>query len=350
MTNDSDKVCKKADCQVSVTGSCAEGHTPLAACPNYVDRAVEQRDVYDGELEDGETDASSAVERISLPAGDTLTPEEVEQFLRWREGTFVTVVGDSHSGKTTLICSLYDRFLKGNFAGLGFAGSRTLVALERRAHHSRVDSGRDTPETARTSHLEGLRYFHLAVAPAGQPENRTDLLLSDRSGEVYRSARDNSRLVETLLEIPQADRIVLLLDGGRVANPVERNGAIQSVRQTLRVLLDNSALCLSSVVQVVTTKMDLIAASSQKREIDAALGAFYDRMSVDFAPRLKSLSFHSIAARDPTSGFAPGHGLDKLMENWTTPSSVSVPLTHPPLVSQSEFDRLMLRTPTETTR
>jgi len=152
------------------------------------------------------------------------------------------------------------------------------------------------------------------------------------------------------LEIPQADRIGLLLDGGRVANPVERNGALQSVRQTLRVLLDNSALGLISVVQVITTKMDLIAASPQKREIEATLDAFYDRMSVDFARRLKSLSFYSIAARDPTSGFAPGHGLDKLIENWTTPSSPSIPLTYPPIVSHSEFDRLLLRTPTETTR
>src|ERR1700675_2275042 len=99
MTDDSNKICKKAECQVTVTGSCAEGHTPLASCPNYVDRAAEQHNCYDGELEEGETDASPAVECVRLPAGDTLTPEEVDQFLRWPGATFVTVVGDSHSGK-----------------------------------------------------------------------------------------------------------------------------------------------------------------------------------------------------------------------------------------------------------
>jgi hypothetical protein len=115
-----------------------------------------------------------------LPPGEALTPEEVDQLLRWRGATFVTVVGDSHSGKTTLICALYDRFLRGPFAGLTFVASRTLVALERRSHYARVDSGRATPETMRTTISDGLRYFHLAVRPATQVGRD---LLCCRAGE-----------------------------------------------------------------------------------------------------------------------------------------------------------------------
>jgi len=343
----SPKKCRKADCQVAMTGSCAEGHAPLASCPNYGDQPAEQSKVYDGELDLPAEGATPDVERVSLPSGDALTPDEVDQFLPWRAATFVTVIGDSHSGKTTLICALYERFLKGPFAGFGFAGSRTLVALERRTHHSRVDSGRVTPETARTSHLDGLRYFHFAVALYGHPTKRADFLLSDRSGEVYRSARNNSSVVRTLPEIPQADRIVLLLDGHRVADPVERAGAIQSVRQTLRVFLDNGALGLSSIVQIVTTKIDLIAASKDEQEIRGVLSAFRDRLNADFAPRLKSLSFHDIAARDPTNGFAPAHGLDTLVEDWATPRPRYTSRALPPLALQSEFDRLLVRTPLE---
>ena len=343
----SPKACRKAGCQVDQTGSCAEGHTPLASCPNYDDQLAEDRDIYDGELDEAAEGTSADVERVSLASGDALTADEVDQFLRWRAATFVSVIGDSHSGKTTLICALYDRFLKGVFAGLSFAGSRTLVAFERRLHHARVDSGRATPETARTSYLDGLRYFHFAVAPDGHPRKRTDLLLSDRSGEIYRSARDNSSVVATLSEIPQADRIVLLLDGNRVANPIERSGAIQSLRQALRVFLDNDALGPTSVVQVVTTKIDLIAASDDEREIADTLDAFRDRLHADFAPRLDSLSFHDIAARDPTNGFAPAHGLDALVEDWATPRRRSAPAAPPPLVLDCEFDRLLGRTPSE---
>ncbi len=341
------KKCRKMDCQVASTGSCAEGHAPLASCPNYGDQPSEQSDVYDGEL-DATEGTTPDVERVSLPTGDAMTPDEVDQFLRWRDATFVTIVGDSHSGKTTLICALYDRFLKGTFASLSFAGSRTLVALERRSHHARADSGRATPETAHTSLQDGLRYFHFAVAENGQPGRRVDLLLSDRSGEIYRRARNNSTVVETLPEIPQANRIVLLLDGRRVADPIERNVAIQSARQTLRVFLDTGAIDSTSIVQVVTTKFDLITASADAQEIGGALAAFRERLITDFAGRLKCLSFHDIAARDPTTTFAPAHGLDILLKDWARPRARYTPLAQPSLASNSEFDRLLRRTPMET--
>jgi hypothetical protein len=339
----SQKTCRKTDCQVALTGTCAEGHTPLASCPNYGGQPA----VYDGELEDVSEEPSPGVDRVSLPSGDALTADEVDQFLRWRAATFIAVIGDRDSGKTTLICSLYDRFLKGTFAGLGFVGSRTLVALERRSHHARIDSGRTTPETAHTSLQEGLRYFHFAVASNGHPEKRTDLLLSDRSGEVYRSARNNSNVVATLPEIPQADRIILLLDGRRVADPIERNGATQSARQALRVFLDNDAVGRTSIVQVVTTKIDLIAASPERHGIADVLASFRERLSMDFAPRLKDLSFHNIAARDPTNGFAPAHGLDTLIQDWATLRARYMPPALPPLALHSEFDRLLARTAME---
>jgi hypothetical protein len=343
----SQKTCRKTDCGVTLTGICAEGHIPLESCPNYGEQLAEDRYVHDAELDETSEGAPPDVERVSLPSGDALTQDDVDHFLRWRGATFITVIGESYSGKTTLICALYERFLKGSFAGLGFTGSRTIVALERRCHHARVDSGRTTPETARTSHHDGLRYFHFAVAPNGYPRKRTDLLLSDRSGEVYRSARNNSTIVGMLSEIPQADRIVLLLDGRRAANPIERAGALQSVRQTLRVLLDNDALGPTSIVQIVTTKIDLIIARAYEQEMANTLAGFHDRLSSDFGPRLRSLSFHDIAARDPTNRFAPAHGLDALIEDWATPRPRYTPPAPPPLTLHTEFDRLLVRTPME---
>src|SRR5689334_22686712 len=84
-----------------------------------------------------------------------------------------------------------------------------------------------------------------------------------------------------------AHRIVLLLDGGRLVEPTERSSAMQSVRQTLRALLDNHALGASSIVQVVTTKIDILAASSERDEISRILSAFTARLAADFAHRLR---------------------------------------------------------------
>ncbi len=210
---------------------------------------------------------------------------------------------------------------------------------------TRVDSGMVTPDTVRTTISDGLRYYHLAVA--GQ-QGRVDLLLSDRAGEVYRQARNDSSVVRTLEEIPRADRLILLLDGERVVDPFERNGASQSVRQTLRVLLDNDALNKNTVVQVVTTKVDLIARDEDAAAIQAVLAGFGKRLASDFGTQLRSLTFHDIAARDPNGEFHPAHGLDALIEDWTTRLGRRVKPAPPVSVSlESEFNRLLTRTPME---
>lgn len=340
--------CNRPDCQVRETGFCAEGHSPLASCPNFGLLGDDGLDVYDDEtVVSGGPPPDGDEVRVSLPPGEALNSAEVEQFLRWRPATFITIVGDRDSGKSTLVYALYDRLLRGSFGRITFAGSRTLIALERRSHYSRVDSGRMVPDTPRTSHSEGLHYFHLALVPPGERPRRVDLLLSDRAGEVYRQARGNSAIIHSLSEVLQADRLVLLLDGRRVADAIERPNAIQSVRQTLRAFLDNGALGAASIVQVVTTKIDLIEAHDDAAVVRNELLKFQERLVKDFEPRLQELSFWKISARDPTGVFAPAHGLDALVADWVTPRSRRITMSPPPLVLKSEFDRLLARTPLE---
>ncbi len=341
--------CSKSECEVAASGLCAEGHTPVRSCPFYGrSPATDDLDVLDEEQEGtDEFESEPEEEQIALPTGEALTLDDVDEFLRWRPATFVTIVGDRESGKTTLICAIYDRFLKGPFAGYIFAGSRTLVALEKRSHYARAESGRAHPDTPRTSIAEGLQFLHFAVVRADRIHVRTDLMLSDRAGEVYRQARDNSALVGELIEVEKGDRLVLLLDGGRVADPVERAGAMQAVRQTLRAFLDGGAAGKASIVQVVTTKVDLLAHHTAKADIDRQLSVFRQRLVADFAPRLGDLSFWEIAARDPRGDFPPAYGVDALLADWVAPRSAIVAYEERVTPLQSEFDRLLLRTPME---
>ena len=340
------KTCRKTDCQVATTGSCAEGHTPLASCPNYGDQPVERSDAYDGELEPSAEGATPDVERVGLPSGDALTPDDVDQFLRWRAATFVTVIGDSHSGKTTLICAIYERFLKGCFAGFGFAGSRTLVALERRSHHSRVDSGRVTPETARTSHLEGLRYFHFAMAQDGYPNRRADLLLSDRSGEVYRSARNNSSVVTTLPELPRL--IGLCCCSMAAASQTLSSGRRHSIcapdparlRRQRRSRSDVN--CADRHYEDRPDRGERGAAENQWRAFSLSQQAnqrFCAEAEILVVPRYRCARSHQPVCTCPR----PRHARRRLGD-----TSSSLHVAAPPFLTlQSEFDRLIVRTPVE---
>ncbi len=339
--------CGKQGCEVATTGLCAEGHDPARSCPFYGQDSSEELEAEELEEEDAVEGEPAEEGRVPLPTGEVLVPLEVDGFLRRRPATFVTIVGDRESGKTTLICAIYDRFLKGPFGGLLFAGSRTLVALEKRSHLARVESGLPHPDTPRTSIADGLRFFHFAVARADRVDTCTDLMLSDRAGEAYSRARGNSALAADMIEVSHADRLVLLLDGARVADPVERAGAMQSVRQTLRVFLDGGALGASSIVQLVTTKIDLLAHHPESEDIDARLAAFRERLDHDFGPRVAALSYWDTAARDPTGGFAPAHGLDALLTEWVRPRRVAIARAKLSTPLRSEFDRLLLRTPME---
>jgi Double-GTPase 2 len=342
--------CGRSGCEVRKTKVCAEGHTPPESCPFFGKGSVDEDENEEGTstpaLEEG---GASEAATVVLPAGEALALEEVDVFLRGRPITLVSIIGDQDSGKSTLICSIYDRFIRGPFAASLFAGSRTLIGLEKRLHHSREESGRHKPDTPRTSILEGLHFFHLAVVSATRVDERRDIMLSDRAGENYRRARGDSEVVVGLIEVAKADRTVLLLDGGRVIDPVERAGAIHSVRQMLRALLDGGALTAEAIVQVVTTKIDLVRAGADRAVIEKALEEFKTRLQQDFGPRVGELSFWEIAARDPSGQLEPAFGVEALFASWLKPRELTAQSARGLNVEvESEFDRLLLRTRMET--
>ena len=344
--------CSKLECEVASTGACAEGHAPLESCPFY-GKASETDENFDDDFENESVESDldfDDVKFVDLPSGEALNAIGVEEFLRWRPIRLITVVGERDSGKTTLICSIYDQFLRGPFAEHYFAGSRTLIGLERRSHLSRLESGLDSPDTPRTSLSDGVRFFHFAAVRMDERNARTDLMLSDRAGEKYRQARDKSEVVSELFEVAKADRLVLLLDGARLANPAERSNALTSVRHTLRAFLDGGAISCNTYVQVVTTKIDRIEiqSESEKQVIHKFLSDFKQRLCDAFRDRVGGLTFFEIAARDPDGNLPPAYNVDQLVANWLEEIPYLLPTSQiRDLPLTSEFDLLLARTKME---
>jgi hypothetical protein len=339
--------CSRPECEVSKTGVCPEGHTPIESCPFWdVGSEMDHEDIEDEDnAESPGFQQSIEQSRVALPSGEALTPAEIDQFLLWKAARFVTIVGEFDSGKTTLICALYDRFLRGSYAGYLFSGSRTLVGLEKKSHHARIDSGRLAPDTLRTSLSDGLQFFHLSLVSGCAMRLRIELMISDRAGEQYQKARNNSNIVPELVELKMAQHIVLLMDGGRVADPVHRSSAMQTVRQTLQAFLDSGALSEHSRVQVVTTKVDLLSAVKDKPALETRLEQFRIGLRKDFDDRLGELTFWEIAARDPHGTLQPAHGLEQLLASWCTAVPISLSRAQLQISLETEFDRLLLRTP-----
>ncbi|QSF53561.1 TRAFAC clade GTPase domain-containing protein [Brevundimonas fontaquae] len=265
-----------------------------------------------------------------------------DAFLRRAPATIVAIVGERGSGKTTLVSTIYERFLREPFGGYLFALSRTLTGFEQRLFTSRLASGRAVPATPRTSAQDPLHFFHLALARDSNPSVHFNLLLSERAGELYRLVRDNPARALDLPEITKADHIVVVIDGRRLIDPKSAAEAAAETRGLLRALADSGAVPTTACVQVVATKMDLFAGRG-KTKSRAALKELQDALTKAFAARFASFQHFEVTARDPKAKVSVGSGTERLLNLWTAdrPPPARPKPDLPVLTTQ--FDRLRLK-------
>jgi len=277
----------------------------------------------------------------ALPPSGLLTIEEADGLLRWRPASIVAVVGERNGGKTTLVTEIYERFLRGRFAQASFTHSLSLLGFERKTFQSRADTGAELPDTPRTSKQDGLRMFHLALT-SDEDLRRTDLLISERAGEVYREIRDQPARANELIEVRKAATVALIIDGQRVLDIRRRAEVFASVRNVLRALADGKVIAPTAQVQLVTTKFDLLECEDAA-DARGALSEFEERIATSYAGRLRPIEVFRTAARDPRGAVEPARGIAPLLQSWLKPPPDPnfEPLALPILTN--EFDRLLLR-------
>lgn len=335
-----DQICSNPDCQIGENGSCLQGHDPVESCPDFGKLADEARPVDSAEKDEVLPSEEIEPAKVRLPSGEPFSQDDVNAHLLRRPAQMVAIVGDTSSGKSTLICSIYDRFHRGPFADRIFAGSGTLTAFEEVGHYAKANSGMYRPDTPRTSLSQGLQFFHLATSPANAPTHTADLFLSDRAGESYREGLDTPANLYDLQELKLARTVAVLVDGARLIRPEEQHEVLDTARQLVRAMVDSGTLSTAQHLQVILTKWDEI-----QREVDAEktvlrFRATVERITQDFGRCLASVTLFEIAARDPQSQFEPAHGCDALLHSWLTakePDPVRVP---PTTAIDTRFDLL----------
>jgi hypothetical protein len=283
---------------------------------------------------------SEEKEWVPLPHAELLTVEDADELLRWRSANMVAIVGEREAGKTTLVTEIYERFIRGPFAGYRFAGSRTLAGFERRCHLARLESGASAPDTERTSAREGLRFFHLGLT-AQEEARRIDLLISERAGESYRQARNEPSRALGFVELAKARTVVFVLDGARLALDLLREEAFSSVRNLVRASAETKALSPQAEIQFVTTKIDLLETEALVHAVDAVT-QFEKRMEEAYRDQFARITCWRTAARDPSRKLEPARGVAALLQSWLSPPkppaySIAAPVLH------DEFDRFLLR-------
>lgn len=268
--------------------------------------------------------ATEEPEFIDLFPGIALGAADAEAVTLRSRTQLVVFAGAEGSGKTTVLAAIYERLNQGPFAGLKFAGSRSLLGFEEVCHLNRLASGAKQPDTQRTRLTEDTKYYHIALRRDDLSTVRRDILLSAMSGELFRMAKDSQEEAARLTFLRRADTIVVLVDGERLANPAQRTGAQADASDILESLLEANLVSSDCRVEVVFSKFDRIRASGQG-SLDF-LARTKEKFEAKFRVRVPGFVFRQIAARPAPSLTLEDTdvGLAEAFAAWTAPVAHAV--------------------------
>jgi hypothetical protein len=220
------------------------------------------------------------------------------------------------------MASIYEKLQEAEFGGVRFAGSKTLLAFEQRCHYSRIESNLGEATTVRTQRTEEPPLLHLSVEPL-QGVSRVELLFPDVTGEYFQEAESSDLACSGMPYINRADRVTILVDGGRVSSLQERQGVRASIDSFLRRSIETTVLGSAIEVDLVFAKWDRVLASGT--EAIAFAEMIESEIETRYSQHLKRIWMWRIAARPgPGSNLEFAHGVGPLLNAWCTPVSYAV--------------------------
>lgn len=304
------KICHQAGCKILEGGSCLEGIdvTKNECAHFYLDETNEV------ELEEDSPKKLQKKHVVHLFTGKEMSFPETSIITNNNDCRLIIVVGESDSGKTTLLAEYFINLQKGPFCNYLFAGSLTQIGFEERCFQATVASENIAPKTERTKSME-FGFLHLSLKPKDKityPAHH--FLFSDISGERFREAKTSSTLMRELTVVNAADFVIFLINGEKIADLNIRALTIEDAKTFIQRALDEQIFDSSTKLKIVLTKWDCLCEDSSFNFETRIIKPFSERFSL----RLKSLEFTKIAARSKNSKIPSGMGLCELLTEWVT--------------------------------
>lgn len=301
------KLCEQSDCSISNTGKCLE-NLRLEECPHFYwsDNVNEEEIILNG-VQFGETFKA-------LPEGDALPMDKAIEITHKFKPVVIIIIGDFDSGKTTLSATIHELFQRSPFNKLWFSGTVTPIGFEKRCYYARVSSGNSTSKTEKTKVGESS-FLHLSL----KRESETDkpaihLLMSDISGELFRLARNSSDSMNSLSFLKSASRILLTLDGEKLADRRTKSNVIVNIKAFITKALEEGIFDSDTYLDIAITKWDAVQKENQDKLMEDVRITFSKIVN----DRVKEINYLKLAARPNSykSDIQLGYGLDELLDIW----------------------------------
>jgi len=258
---------------------------------------------------------------VTLPLGKELTSQETYSISAREPSIFVVLAGITGCGKTTLVTSLYQEFFQKIPQCYYFAGSQTLKAFEQRAYLTRISSKQKDPQMQRTASGSLDSILHLRVWDSSINVHK-NLLLTDFSGEDYDNVcADIISAKEDFNMVSKAKYIIMLLDGGNIANNKLKHKEIQKAVHILRTFSDANLLYPKICIIVAISKYDLVYEQYEKNpELKQFVEDIPEKIGRQIPKIMSRIIFTKIAAMpDNPKDIDIGFGIADLMHLLLTP-------------------------------
>lgn len=286
--------CKLENCPVAKDGRCLEGRG--TDCPHLIlDPDASESIAEPPKI--AEPSESIATTFESLPGRAPLDITEARRIAGRGPCIVVALAGMPECGKTSLLARLHQLFQASSVAEFDFAGSQSLPHFEEMNWRATIESGESKVKMTRSSSQFDNSFLHLAVRSTSN-ETHVELLLNDIAGETFKKAVTAQSKCQKLVALARADHLVVLVDGGELAEPALRHYQVEQVRDFLQRVLQSGQCGAHTALHIVTSKLDKLRGHE----------AIADNMEADFETILRSavgsLNFWRIAAR-PMDGSLP---------------------------------------------
>ena len=303
--------CKLPNCPIAKDGKCLEGRK--SDCPNLLpDELPSQAGAT------GQQPVNSLVPMEKLYSGLPLEIEESRVFSRRNRAILVAVTGTRECGKTSLFARFMQMFQEGPIAGYDYADSRTLPRFDQLSWLATVESGATTPGMERSSRLFDNTLLHYTVREQGQNSVPIDLLLNDISGETFPDAVASQVVCEQLFCLRRADHVVVMVDGGALAQRVLRHDHCAKAKNFIQRLLQSNQIGSKTALHLIISKLDELRREGHNEEILESATKLERDFNTLFGSRVAKIHCWRIAARPLDGSMPTKETISHLFATWAT--------------------------------
>lgn len=226
---------------------------------NILDRVIENANTTELESEIQEKDLLSIPlkDSVKIYSGDAISEDDINDYFSQNFVKLIVLAGLPSNGKTTLISSIYDKFIQdGQYGDFEFVSSKTILGFEKRCYLSRLKNGQRT-DTKRTILGEDNSYLDLSLI------NKKDLttqrvIFVDTSGEVFKKFRTDNQSIKDFKSMLRANHFSYIFDISQYNEIDQRHWSKDNVKTIIRSIKDQNMFSPNVNIEIVFTKWDKI--------------------------------------------------------------------------------------------